>query len=218
MKLVAAGKSDKPDAMMHATRYLGTLARNRMPRLIALTDPTRAPDPFAALAAVPHGSILIWRAYGIDISRSELARLSRAARAKHCLLFLSGSNRTARPGIDGIHLAEHMLNTPHTDGMLVGARRSRPGLLVTAAAHSQSAILAAARAGADAVLISPVFATASHPGARTLGVTRFAQLAHFALSLGLSVYALGGVTTPDKLRRLRGSGASGVAGIGFLTR
>ncbi|HEX7774936.1 MAG TPA: thiamine phosphate synthase, partial [Parvibaculum sp.] len=94
----------------------------------------------------------------------------------------------------------------------------RTGLVMTAAAHSEAAIFRAARARIDAVLISPVFPTASHPGAPALGVVRFARLAHLARRLGLRVYALGGITGPASLRRLTGSGADGVAGVGFLSQ
>lgn len=98
--------------------------------------------------------------------------------------------------------------------MFAARRRPKPQLRVTAAAHSERAVVAAARAGVDAVLISPVFATASHPGAKTLGVVRFARLARLAAEKGLRVYALGGVT-PGLVRRLAGTGTYGMAGISF---
>ena len=62
--------------------------------------------------------------------------------------------------------------------------------LVTAAVHSPAALRAAAAAGADAALLSPIFATASHPDVRTLGLQRFAALAQAS---PLPVYALGGI-------------------------
>jgi thiamine-phosphate pyrophosphorylase len=84
--------------------------------------------------------------------------------------------------------------------------------IVTAAAHSPIAIRLAARLGVDAVLLSPVFATASHPDARTLGPLRFAR---WARESPVPVYALGGIDAA-RARRLRGSGAVGFAGIGGL--
>jgi thiamine-phosphate pyrophosphorylase len=48
----------------------------------------------------------------------------------------------------------------------------------------------AARLGADAALLSPVFATRSHPGGATLGPVRFRLLARQA---ALPVIALGGM-------------------------
>lgn len=203
MKLIAGGESDKP----HAGRAL--------PPLLALTDPVRAPDPFDALASLPPGAGLIWRAYDAAARRTDVLALTRAARTRGCFLLIAG--QPAFAGLaDGLHLAGHTLNSPCTDRSYKRRRRPKPDYIVTAAAHDESAIIAAARAGVDAVLISPVFATRSHPGAATLGVPRFAHLAQLAASLGLGAYALGGVTSEAKQRRLAGSKLTGIAGIGFF--
>jgi thiamine-phosphate pyrophosphorylase len=68
----------------------------------------------------------------------------------------------------------------------------------------------AAKAGADIVFISPVFATPSHPGAKGLGVVRWNNLARYrgrALA-----YALGGIDG-QKINALARSccGAGGVS-------
>ena len=64
---------------------------------------------------------------------------------------------------------------------------------------------------ADIVVLAPVFATASHPTARTLGPTRFAALVR---QVPCPVIALGGITS-HTARRLTHSGAHGLAGIGW---
>lgn len=202
-KLVAGEQSDKPHA------------RQALPMLLALTDPIRAPDPFDALASLPAGAGLIWRAYDVAARRSDVLALARAARARGCFLLIAGQPALAGAA-DGLHLAGRLLNSPYTDRSFTRARRPKSDYIVTAAAHGEGAIIAAARAGVDAVLISPVFATKSHPGAAPLGVTRFARLAQFAASLGLGAYALGGVTSEEKHRRLAGSKLTGIAGIGFF--
>ncbi|MDP1125362.1 thiamine phosphate synthase, partial [Klebsiella pneumoniae] len=63
--------------------------------------------------------------------------------------------------------------------------------------------------GVDFVTISPVAATASHPGAETLGWDGFGRLCEHA---PVPVYALGGMT-PHDLGRSRALGGFGVAGI-----
>jgi thiamine-phosphate pyrophosphorylase len=73
---------------------------------------------------------------------------------------------------------------------------SRGLKLITA--HSLREIAAGRRARADAIVLSPVFATRSHPGARTLGPLRFRLLAARA---GLPVIALGGMDAA-RARRL----------------
>jgi len=176
--------------------------------LIAMTDPERLPDPYAALAALPPGSALIWRAYDETPLYETARRLTVAARGKGCILIVAGSPRLAgRLGIVGIHLPERDI---------ARRRNIAAHVLVTAACHSERAVIEAARAGADAVLISPVLPTESHPGGKVLGIARLARLAALAGALGMPAYALGGITDETHIRRLRGTGIAGVAGIGFL--
>lgn len=185
--------------------------------LIAMTDPARLPDAEAALRALPRGAALIWRAYEDDTGAARLRRLTSLAHRRGVVLLVAGSPAlAARTGIMGIHLPEREVRRPRS-GVFVIARRNRPpGMVLTAACHSEAAIRRAALAGADAALISPVFATKSHAGAKPLGIVRFAQLARLAASLGLAPYALGGIVGERQVRRLQGTGAAGIAGIGFL--
>ncbi|MDE2225950.1 MAG: Nudix family hydrolase [Xanthomonadaceae bacterium] len=86
---------------------------------------------------------------------------------------------------------------------------------VGASCHNAEELGLAARLGIDFATLSPVCATASHPGAKPLGWDRFARLAADAR---LPVYALGGVG-PDDLDRAHAAGAQGIAGIrAFLTK
>jgi thiamine monophosphate synthase len=64
---------------------------------------------------------------------------------------------------------------------------------------------------ATAVLLSPVFTTASHPDRKPLPPARIAAMAHAAK---IPVIALGGITAAN-IARLSNSGCSGIAGIGF---
>jgi thiamine-phosphate pyrophosphorylase len=186
------------------------------PARLAMTDPLRAPDPFAMLDSLTRKDGLIWRPGDHIPTRSNMQALARQARARGIPVFISMSDGVT-PGLSNLnlHVPERFIFSPHTDGKF--CKREKPGLCITAAAHSHIAITAAARAGADAVLISPVFETASHPGRRPLGMIRFAALAHHARSLGLAVYALGGITSPEKIRRLNGTGITGIAGIGLFS-
>lgn len=216
MKLEAGRESDKEVAIMRIARRLSAASpHGDLPCLIALTDSIRLRDPAEALAALPPGAGLVWRTYDIDVTREALGKIGRAAHARRCLLLIAGAGVHGGGLIGGVHLPERAVIHPSAEGRVASVRQMRRGLVVTAAAHSHRAIIAAARAGVDAVLISPVFPTASHPGAAGIGVLRFAQLARLARDLGLAPYALGGVTSRNA-GRLLGSGAAGIAGIGFL--
>lgn len=208
------GPENKVSPLARIARSLNT---GGAPALIGMTDPVRLPDPERALAALPSGNILVWRAYGEDLDRSEVRRVARLAENRNCLLLLAGHPRLAAYA-HGIHLPEHALIDPLTDGYLMDFRGRRPGFVVTAATHSRTAVHRAARQGVDAVLLSPVFPTQSHPGSAHLGVVRLASLAREASALGLASYALGGISSATDIRRLKGAGVTGIAGISLLLR
>jgi len=184
----------------------------RLPPLILLTDDVRLPDPAAAVSRLRRGSAVILRHYNTP-DRAALARtLARICRRRGLRLLIAGDWRLAAAvGADGVHLPEGLVR--RGPGAWNAGLPRRPGFLVTAAAHSPAALFRAVRAGADAALLSPVFPTASHPGAPTLGVLRFAL---WCRSAPLPVYALGGVDTRTA-PRLAGSGLAGLAGIGGWT-
>ena len=153
-----------------------------LPALWLISDARNDAGLARALARLPRGSGLIYRHYHLD-GPDRLARfraLRRIARRHGHVVILADSALTAREwGADGIY----------------GAPRSlwprRHGLLHLATAHDMGELGLAARLGADAALLSPVFATRSHPGGATLGPVRFRLLARQA---GLPVIALGGMT------------------------
>lgn len=167
------------------------------------SDPVRLPDPAGLLAGLPAGSGVIFRPYGQPDAEAVGRRLRRQTCRLGLLLVVAGDARLAwRLGADGLHLPEHALH---------GRRRDMP--VLTAAAHGMAAIRKAARAGAAGVFISPVFRTASHPGAAGLGSVRFALLLQAARRRGLQVYALGGIDAA-RWRRLVPLRPDGSGGIG----
>ncbi|BES72666.1 Nudix family hydrolase [Marinobacter nanhaiticus D15-8W] len=76
--------------------------------------------------------------------------------------------------------------------------------------HSADELAHAARLGADFATLGPVMATASHPGAATLGWVAFGDSVAGAT---LPVYALGGLRWGES-RIAREAGGQGVAAIG----
>ncbi len=174
-----------------------------------MTDDVRLPDPRPAIVGLPPGSAVVFRHYESQDRRALAKELLILCRRRKILLLIAGDRDMALEiGADGIHLPEYL--TRRSRGLW--NRNARSQWLVTAAAHSRAAIGRAARAGADAAIVSPVFPTASHPGAPSIGPVRFAA---WARSSPIPVYALGGVTA-QTAQRLAHSGAVGLAGIGGL--
>jgi thiamine-phosphate pyrophosphorylase len=175
-----------------------------LPRLFFFTDPVRTPHPEAVIRRLPRGAGVVYRAFGDPAAVQTGRRLVKAARRRG-LLFLVGADAALAGwiGADGVHLPERAA------ARAPGIRRARPTWIVTAAAHSEAAIVTARRSGADAVFVSAVFPSASPSAGQPLGPLRFAALATRA---GLPVFALGGVNQRT-VRLLRGGGASGVAAV-----
>jgi thiamine-phosphate pyrophosphorylase len=180
-----------------------------LPRLILMTDTMRLPDPVIAIQALPPGSAVVVRE-GKPEARAALAcRIRRLCRERGvCLLIANDWRLALKIPADGLHLSEASVRRASRPW-----KSSRPPRwIVTAAAHSPTAVRRAARLGVDAVLLSPVFATKSHPAARTIGPLRFAR---WVGESPIPVYALGGIDA-KAARRLQASGVAGFAAIAGL--
>jgi thiamine-phosphate pyrophosphorylase len=85
-------------------------------------------------------------------------------------------------------------------------------MFATASAHNAVQLVRARRAGAALIFLSPVYATASHPGGRFLGVLRWAGCARRASG---RVAGLGGLDGQN-VRRLPQLSCTGIGAIGAL--
>ncbi len=170
------------------------------PVLWLFTDATRLPDPLAAAAALPRGLA------GVVLRQQDAAlgaKLARLCRSRRLLLAVAGDAGLAAR----LHAATHLRN-----GRWPGLPRR--AIFLTASAHDAAGLRRAKRAGAQAIFLSPAFATASHPGARPLGPVRWCRLAAQAQD---RVFALGGVNGGNVRRlgrKVAGVGAIAALGLG----
>ena len=161
--------------------------RQPLPRLWLMTDERQGEELWTALERLPRGAGIVFRHYSLAAPERQrlFQRVRTIAKVRGLTLIVAGP---PLPGADGAH--------------------NRPGRgLRTASAHNLRELKAAERAGADLVFLSPVHASRSHPGTRTLGPHRFALIAHQAR---VPVIALGGMNEA-RFRKL--GGAYGWAGI-----
>lgn len=153
-----------------------------LPNRWLISDARNDATLLQSLYRLPRGSGFIYRHYHLDDPERWLRfhELRQAAKACGHVVILSDSALTATEwGADGIY------------GPARGLWPRRRGLMHLATAHDLSEIGLAARLGADAALLSPVFPTRSHPGKQVLGPTRFRLLARRS---PIPVIALGGMT------------------------
>ena len=119
------------------------------------------------------------------------------------LLVNSRADVAVAAGADGVHLP--------LPALPLAALRSRLTELqiVGVSCHNEQEVDEAAAAGVDYLLVGPVFATPSKPGAEPLGVDRFRSI---CARSSVPVIALGGVSRLNAAECIA-AGARGVAGI-----
>ena len=162
----------------------------------------RTPDAEAIARRLPRGSAIVFRAFGAKDAEAQARRLKAVAQARGLKLLIGAdAGLAARIGADGVHLPERLVHRARA--------LRRPGWIVTAAAHSLVAARRAGGAGADAVVVSVAFPSASASAGRPKGPLRMALLARRA---GLPVYALGGINSKTA-RRLKDAGLVGLAAV-----
>jgi len=170
-----------------------------LPRLWLVSDARNDAVLERAIARLPRGSGLIFRHYHLPPGerRARFAVLARAIHARGGVAVLAGDMALARRwGADGAYGAPGLVGP--------GGRGLR---LVTT--HSLREIARARRVRADALLLSPAFATRSHPGAAGLGVVRWRLLARRGC---LTVVALGGMDGA-RARRLGAQAWAAIDGL-----
>lgn len=177
---------------------------------VAMTDGVRGGDPCRTLSALPAGAWLIFRHYDLP-ERARLARrLAILCRQRRVRLLVAGDFGLAVALGAGLHLPDHLGRNP---SVAIRLWRRRGGAL-TVAAHDRQGLRRAQRLGADAALLSPIFATESHPGGAALGLLALRRLARAAR---VTVIALGGIDL-TRLRALRSAPIAGIAAVGLYRR
>lgn len=114
-------------------------------------------------------------------------------------------NSIQQQAISAIHLKQNQVLALKAGDLSKGKR-------YLAACHDLASMQQAQRIGCDAILLSPVQTTHTHPDAVALGWPQFKAL---AAAVDIPVFALGGIRRDD-LMLAQQHGAYGIAGIRFL--
>jgi thiamine-phosphate pyrophosphorylase len=149
-----------------------------LPKVWLISDARNDAALERALLQLPRGSGLVFRHYHLppEERRARFIALARLARRMgHCVALSGNASLARRWGADAAYGPPGLL-----------ARGPALPRLITA--HSLREIAMARRA--DALLLSAVFPTRSHPGAKALGPLKYRLLAARAL---VPVIALGGM-------------------------
>jgi thiamine-phosphate pyrophosphorylase len=196
--------------LTRTARTLGRRCRHgkALPSLWLITEPGRTPDALAAVARLPRGSGVIYRAFGAADALNTAQALLRICRSKGLTLLVGADEAlAAAAGADGVHLPERMV------GRARRIRARHPRWIVTGAAHGSRALKAAERARLDAALVSVVFPSRSPSAGAAMGPARLTLRLRGAR---IPVIALGGVTD-ETAPRLIATGVCGLAAVEGLS-
>lgn len=175
-------------------------------RLVYVVDTRAAADGARVDAALEHGATALWlrdpAASGRALYEAAGSLLLRCRRLGAVLVVGDRADVAMAVGADGVQLG-------HRSPPARSVRTWYRGFLGVSC-HTAAEVTAAEEAGADYLVVSPVFGVPDK-GA-PLGVDGFTQLARLAHR---PVVALGGIT-PDNVGLLRGELAAGVAVIRAL--
>jgi len=150
------------------------------PTIWLMTDPRFGDDLLPAIRRLPFGSGVIFRHYQMGhLDRRQLfRRIRHICRQRGHMLVLAGPEADAvRWRADGFHIRTGIC---------------RSSLPRTAAVHNRVELREALRNNTNMLFMSPLFLTASHPGASALGRLAFNALAKQGRAA--LVIALGGMT------------------------
>jgi len=188
------------------------------PRLLLITDPSHA-EAHVERVVQRVGAALLPGAFGAlvrdkerppEVVRAFAARLRAITSSCGAALVVHSDAALARDvSADGLHLG----GKPGQGGTLgvAEARRASPATWISVAAHDDDGVRSAVASGADAVLVSPIYATPGKGPARGPAALESAR----ALGPRLVVYALGGVDA-SCAKECRAAGADGIALIRAL--
>lgn len=131
-------------------------------------------------------------------------KLRPATRRDRCQLIVSDRVDVALAAdADGVHLGARSLP-------VAAARRVlRSGMLLGRSVHNLDEAGQMEAAGADYLLLGPLFPTASHPGAPALGLEAYREA---VLRANIPVLGIGGITT-ENVRLVAQAGGPGAAAI-----
>jgi len=179
----------------------------QLPIAFYFTDDARGSCPLEISKTLPPNTGVIFRHYNAPHRISLARKLAKICRKNGTPLFVAKTpGLAASISATGCHLPENFI------AMVPAIRRRFPQLYISAACHSETAVIAARQMGVDLAFLSPVFATKSHPGAKYLGILHAAQIAH---ATRLPIYALGGIT-PNHFNAVRSAGFTGFGAIGLF--
>jgi 8-oxo-dGTP diphosphatase len=182
------------------------ITATRLPSCYAILDDADAVNLLDKLKKILNNGVKLIQARLKNLSAEAVEAFVEQAyplcKAHNSWLLLNSSTERAQCfEVDGLHLTSRHL-------MAIDKRPANKQW-VAASCHNLDELRHAEKIGVDFVVLAPVMATPTHPGAQVLGWHQFAGLVE---GTALPVYALGGMTKADLLTAQQ-AGGQGIAAV-----
>ena len=166
--------------------------KKKLPKIIIIFDDKKFIKKKFESLKIPRGSAILFRSYKIKDRKKIAKEILKFCRIKSLKLLISSDVKLAREiNADGVHLPEYMIyDQSKINWKRFKVWKSKFKWIVTAAAHIKKTLYVAIKYDIDAVLLSPVFPSKSHPNSKNLGLNKFSKIVK---KTKLPIYALGGI-------------------------
>lgn len=178
----------------------------KLPEIFIFTDDSKLSDPITLAKLIPKKWGMVIRNYH-NHNRIQLIKdTAKICKKRRIFFMVAGNWRLAiKIRASGIHMPVKLIKKETISTII----KKCNNFTLSISAHNQAELRYARLIGVDAVFLSPVKKSSSHPLLKPIGFLPFSSLAR---NQGLNVYALGGLNLRDK-KRSQDLGAKGIAGI-----
>jgi thiamine-phosphate pyrophosphorylase len=185
---------------------------------VFFTCSKKIPDIEKVIKNLPKKSVIIIREYDLDQKSREVfaEKIVTLARARDLKILVGKDFALAKKiKADGIHFSDF-------DKLPIQFFKKSSfakNFIFSFSCHSFKSVLRMPKLEADMIFIAPIFATTSHPNAKTIGLRNLAKItvktksSNYFLS---KIYALGGIDTQN-IKSLQKLKISGFGAIDFFS-
>ncbi len=164
---------------------------NKLPKVIIIFDDELFDRKKLLKLKIPKKSAFLLRSYETKKRKKIAKQLLKFCKMKKIKLLIGSDIKLAEDiNAHGIHFPEYMIKKKKINWIRIKNAKPNKKWIITTAAHNVQALKKAEDLNIDAVLLSPVFPSKSHPNSKSLGLNKFSKIVK---KTKLPIYALGGI-------------------------
>ena len=165
---------------------------NKLPKIIMIFDDEVFDKKKFLNLKIPKESAFLLRSYKAKERKKIAKQLLKFCKVKKLKLLIASDIKLAEEiNANGVHFPEYMIKKRNKiNWVIIKNIKSKKNWIITTAAHNLQTLKKVENFDIDAVLLSPVFPSKSHPNSKNLGINKFVKIIK---KTKLPIYALGGI-------------------------